>query len=309
MNGFRKNILVIKLGALGDVFQALGAMRAIREHHPDDRITLLTMKPFEGIARDCGYIDDIIFDSRPKFYELSKWIKLRKDFADGNFSRVYDLQNNDRTSIYFKMFPAKAKPEWVGTAPGASHRNTSNERTKGHALDGHKQTLALAGVENVELDDLSWIKADVDKFGLPNKYALLVPGCSPSRPEKRWPARYFAEIGSEFLSRGITPVIIGGPSEKDLAEEIKEICPKALDLAGETSLYEIVVLGRKAETAIGNDTGPMHMIAATGCPCYVIFSKYSNPDRHCPKGKDVTPVRKDELENLLPDEVKEIIFS
>ena len=104
-------------------------MHAIRRHHPKAKITLLTTKPFENIAKESNYFDNIILDERPKFYQLSQWLCLRKKLNQEKFSRVYDLQNNDRTSFYFKLF--SPKPEWVGTVKGASHRNTSPKRTEG----------------------------------------------------------------------------------------------------------------------------------------------------------------------------------
>ncbi len=61
-------ILVIKLGALGDFVQALGPMRAIRDHHPDSEITLLTTAPFEDLAWASKTIDQIWIDKRPRFY-------------------------------------------------------------------------------------------------------------------------------------------------------------------------------------------------------------------------------------------------
>ena len=53
------HILVIKLAALGDFVQALGPCAAIRQHHKDARITLLTTAPFEDLARQSGYFDEV----------------------------------------------------------------------------------------------------------------------------------------------------------------------------------------------------------------------------------------------------------
>ena len=113
----KQKILVIKLSALGDFIQALGPMAAIREHHKDAHITILTTRAFEGFARKCGYFDEVWLDTRPKLLNFKGWATLRKRLNDGKFTRVYDLQNNDRTNFYFKLF--KNKPEWIGAAPGA----------------------------------------------------------------------------------------------------------------------------------------------------------------------------------------------
>jgi ADP-heptose:LPS heptosyltransferase len=296
-------ILVIKLSSLGDFIQALGAMAAIRRHHKDAEITLLTTKPYKELAEDCGYFDKVWLDSRPSFHELDSWWRLRKTLLGGNFDRVYDLQNSDRTAIYFRLFPAGKRPEWVGVVKGASHRNVSPDRAKFHALDGHRQTLALAGIDDVDIDDLSWMNADISRLDIPEQFALMVPGSSAKHPEKRWPAKSYAALGCSLYERGITPLILGTLSEKEIASSIIRDCPSALNFAGQTSIYEIAVLSRKAKLAVGNDTGPMHIIAATGCPSVVLFSKHTNPVKHGPKGKKVVILRNDELQNLAPDEV------
>ncbi|MEM7651265.1 MAG: glycosyltransferase family 9 protein [Pseudomonadota bacterium] len=228
-----KRILVIKLGALGDFIQALGPMAAIRKHHPDAHITLLTTKPYEHFAKHSGLFNDIKIDARPKFYNVPQWIKLRSMLNENTFERVYDLQNNDRTAFYLKLF--SKKPEWVGAAPGASHRNTSPERTAGHAFDGHVQTLALAGVKDVEIDTLEWMNGDLTTLPVKTPYVLLVPGSAPNREEKRWPADKYGRLAKVIASMGFQPVILGTDSESEIADTIKTICPLALDLTGRTN--------------------------------------------------------------------------
>ncbi len=299
----KPRILVIKLGALGDFIQALGPMAAIRAHHPDAYITLLTTAPFENFAKECGYCDDIWIDEKPKLLNLKKWQAMKSDLNAAGFTRIYDLQNSDRTGFYFKLLRKKNRPEWVGIAKGASHRNLSKDRTAGHAFDGHVQTLKLAGIEKVDIDDLSWMKADISAFPTSEQYVLIVPGCAPSRPEKRWPSEKYGRLSKLIFSLGYRPVILGTHPEKPLADQIIKICPQALDLTGQTSLHQIASLARNAAGAIGNDTGPMHLIAATGCPALVLFSNSSNPQKHLPKGKNVRYLQKDKIEDIMSEEV------
>lgn len=298
----RQNILVIKLGALGDFIQALGPMAAIRKAHSDAKITLLTTKPFKGFAEQCGYFDDIWLDSRPRLFGFSDWIALRRKLNDGNFSRIYDLQNNDRTSFYFRLLK-NPRPEWVGIAKGASHRNESPERTAGHAFDGHVQTLGLAGIKDIQIDDLAWMEADISAFDLQPPYVLLVPGSAPQHPQKRWPAAHYALAAQALLKQGCQPVLLGADGEKEINSEIVRQCSGALDLSGRTSLAQIVVMARGAAFCIGNDTGPVHLIAASGCPCIVLFSAHSNPARHAPKGAHVQVMQKENLVDLDPQDV------
>ncbi len=80
--------------------------------------------------------------------------------------------------------------------------------------------------------------------------------------------------------------------------EIAEGCAEALDLCGQTSFEEIVVLARRAAVAVGNDTGPMHLIAATRCPSVVLYSSVSDPARTAPRGPSVTMVQRASLAEL-----------
>ena len=299
-----EHILVIKLGALGDFVQALGAMKAIRDHHKDAHITLLTTMAFEEFGKKCGYFDDIWLDKKPKYFNLIGWLNLRKRIINSGFTRIYDLQNNDRTSLYFKLFPKNKKPEWVGAAKGASHQNSSKQRIAGHAFDGHKQTLALAGINNIKIDDFSWIKEDISHLNLQTPYIVFVAGCSPQHQHKRWPEDRYGEIANILKNKGYQIVLIGTNSEKDTINSIKNICPEAINLCGKTNLFQIAALAKNASAAIGNDTGPMHIIAATGCPSITLFSGFSNPARHAPMGSNSTTLQQNILSEL---EVKKVL--
>ena len=302
-------ILVIKLGAFGDFVQALGPMAAIRRHHPDAHITLLTTEPFITLGRESGYFDDIWTDTRPSLKKIGSILALRRRLRHGKFRRVYDLQNNDRTALYLWLTGLSnlTRPEWVGAGFGASHRNTSPARTAGHAFEGHVQTLGLAGINDVTIDSLDWVRADAAGFSLPHPYILLVPGSAPNRPEKRWPAKYYGELARHLYGWGYTPVIVGTLQENDAGKTIRESCSDAINLCGQTSMMDLVALARKAAGAIGNDTGPMHLIAPTGCPVIVLFSGHTDPVRHGPKGEHVRIVQKDNLSSLTSDEfLKEI---
>jgi ADP-heptose:LPS heptosyltransferase len=294
-------ILVIKLGALGDFIQALGPMAAIRKHHPGAHVSLLTTKLFENFAKECGYFDEILIDKRPAPFDVKGWIDLRRTLNEGAYGRVYDLQNNDRSRLYFRLF--KKKPEWVGTAKGASHRNTDHSRTAGHAFDGHVQTLKLAGIKDVRIDRLEWMQASTNAFPLKPPYVLLVPGCAPSRPEKRWPAAHYGRLAKLLHSLGYQPLVLGTRSEAEAAQDILKICPESIDLTNQTDFKQIAVLAGNAAGAIGNDTGPVHLIAATGCPSLILFSHASDPVRHAPKGEYVTIMRKENIAEISPEEV------
>ncbi|MPY70231.1 MAG: ADP-heptose--LPS heptosyltransferase [Alphaproteobacteria bacterium] len=300
----RKRILVVKLGALGDIVLATGPFKAIRAHHPGARITLLTGAPYADFLGMSGWFDEIWTDDRPPLHAPRRWLALRKRLREGRFDRVYDLQTSDRSGWYFRLMGPGARPEWSGIAPGCSHPHANSRRDFMHSIERQAEQLAMAGIADVPGSDVSWAVADIARFDLPDRFALLVPGGAPHRPEKRWPASGYAELARRLAAKGAAPVVLGAAAEAPLAAEIRAACPEAADLTGRTGLADIAALARAASGAVGNDTGPMHMIVAAGCPSVVLFSAASDPALTAPRGAAVTVLRRDGLAALGPDEVE-----
>lgn len=300
-------ILVIKLGALGDVIQAFGPFAAIRRHHADAHVTLLTTAPFAELARASRLFDDVWLDARPKAIELSGWLALRRRLREGRFRRVYDLQTSDRSSFYFRLFWPGPYPEWSGIAKGCSHPHANPWRDFMHTLERQAEQLKMAGIDRVPAPDFTWIEADAARFDLPERFALLIPGGAAHRPAKRWPAARFGALAAWLADRGVQPVLLGLASEAAVIAAVRAACPRALSLAGATSLFDIGALARRAALAVGNDTGPMHLIAALGCPSVVLFSSDSDPALCAPRGDRVTVLRRERLEQLPVEDVQAVL--
>jgi ADP-heptose:LPS heptosyltransferase len=275
-------ILVIKLGALGDFVQAMGPAAAIRSHHADAEITLLTTTPYAELARAAPYFDHIWIDERPGLLDpLGLW-RLRKRLRAGRFDRVYDLQTSERSSFYHRLHP---------------------ERDRMHTLERQAEQLRLAGITQVPNPNVAWAVRDIGHFALPDRLLLLAPGGSAHRPEKRWPVEGFAALAVLAARHRIAPVVLGGVSEQPLGAVIAERCTAARDLTARTSLGEVVALGRIACHAVGNDTGPMHLVAAAGCSATVIYSAASDPELTAPRAPGVTILRRPNLADLSVAEV------
>lgn len=258
-------------------------MAAIRRHHPDAHITALTTAPYVELLSRSPYCDEVWTDERPRFWQIGAVRKLRRRLRDAGFVRVYDLQTSDRSTFYFHLLGVG--PEWSGIAPGCSHPHANPDRDRMHTVERQADQLAAADIASVPAPDLQWLTADVQRFTLAPSFALLVPGGAATRPRKRWPIERFAALAASLASRDLQPVILGTAPEKKLAEAIRAACPPARDLVGQTSFAEIAALARSARVAVGNDTGPMHLIAAAGCPSVVLFSDDSDPALCAPRGK------------------------
>jgi ADP-heptose:LPS heptosyltransferase len=293
-----KRILIVKLSALGNVILSLGPFAAIRQRHPEAEITLLTTAPYAEWLAAAPWFDNVLVDERPAWWDLPRVLRLRRRLRDGRFDRVYDLQTSARSSWYFRMIPPDERPEWSGIARGCSHPHRDLGRDYLHDIDRQFAQLADAGVTERAPVDLSWSTADLTRFNLPEQIALLVPGSSPHRPDKRWPAASYGAVAARLLDAGIAPVVLGSGGESHLAAEIRRTAPQTIDLTGQTRLQDLAPLARTASVAIGNDTGPMHLIAAAGCRSIVLFSDASDPARCAPRGRSVAVLRQPDLADL-----------
>lgn len=303
--GSAARILVIKLSALGDVFHAVPAFEAVRAHHRDDHITLLTTAPFAEWLGRSGFFDAVWVDDRPARWRLGAWRRLRERLTSGDFARVYDLQTSGRSRRYFELFPRDARPEWSGIAPGCSHPDADPNRTRLDTQTRIRGQLGAAGIARYpERADFAWAgRWDARRFDLPPHHLLLVPGASPRLAIKRWPISHWRDLAGMLVQRGVAPVIIGGQAEQPLAAAIREACPQAIDLTARTDLDDLVDLFRSAPGAVGGDTGPMHLSALLGRPSLILFSAHSDPAVFAPRGPLVRVLKRASLGDLAVGEV------
>ena len=283
--------------------QALGPAAAIRRHHEGAEIVLLTTAPFADFLSEAPYFDAVWIDERPGPLELAGLLRLRRRLRDAAFSRIYDLQTSARSNWYFRLLGPGPRPEWSGIARGASHPHDNPARNAMHTLDRQADQLRRVRISEVPPTELTWVRADVERFRLPERFVVLVPGGASHRPEKRWPIERYGALAAFALTRGAVPVLVGGPAERALGATISTACPAAIDLTGETDLAEVAELGRRALWAVGNDTGPMHLLVATGAPATVLYSAASDPALTAPRGPRVHIMQRPSLGDLAVEEV------
>jgi ADP-heptose:LPS heptosyltransferase len=305
-------VLVIKLSAVGDFVLAVPAFERIRAAHPAAKITLLTTEPFEALARSSPFFDRVESDGRPGGPD--GWLALVARLRGARSDIVYDLQNSGRTNLYFQAlrpFP----PAWSGAAAGCSLPHRNPDRMKMHALERQAEQLQAAGIWpdaptrplSAAPPDISWILARTPAarpISAPNPrpVVLLIPGSSAKRPGKRWPMDHYGLLAERLQKEGFDIVIIGALQESELAHAIQRRAPRARDLTGRTDFAQIASLGAKAALAVGNDTGPVHLIAAAGAPTIALFSSASDPALSAPRGH-VTVFQAPDLKDVSVDQV------
>ena len=268
------SIVVIKLSALGDLVQADGAMRDIRENHPDEQVTVMTTPPYRHYMRRCPWVDEVFIDPRASRFNIVEMIRLRKRLQRLPLSKVYDLQQVGRTRFYHRwLFP---RCWWMGDAPGCSAYLKRDEASVCAAehFASHLQKAGLNVVHSLR-GNVSWMAEDVApllaKERIEKGYVLLIPGTSSAYDNKRWP--HFHSLAEKLMRAGKEVVMVPGPAELALCRSIpgKVLVP-------ENGFYDVFMLAgiaRFASCVIGNDTGPTHIAAHMGVPGIALFGKHT----------------------------------
>ena len=299
------NILIIKHGALGDLIQITNALKSIRHKYPESKITLLTDIKFKFFSDRIIFIDEIIYENRPSFLRIDEWLIIILKIARRNFNIVFDLQNSDRTSVYYffiRLFNSKVI--WSGNRKGGKYKYHPKNFESVPIKDRIKNQLALMNIEIYDNPDISWM-LNKNIINLPNNdFVILLPGSSLENKHKRWPAEKFAELANHLKERNIDSIILGqSHSEGEELKKIKLLAPKIIDFSNQ-DLDCLATTASKAIGAIGNDTGPTFIAAAAGCPITWLLSSHTDPNITQLLGSKVNTLKKDNISDITTDEVK-----
>ena len=286
----KENILIIKHGALGDLIQADGIFKSIRAKHKYANIVLMTSKNFVTLMKKSPYINDILIDDRLSFININFYINFFKSINQLNFSKIYDLQNSQRTYFYQKYFLKKAK--WV---------TTKREDHKISGIMGLVEMLKKNGLETKDAlkPNISWLTTDVKNILKRNKifskYIVLLPGSSRKHKEKRWP--FFGELAKLLLLENYQVVVILGPEELELKPSMKGVIFKNMKWS------ELSGVMKKSYFVIGNDSGPSHIASCLNINGLALFGNSTSATRSGLKKSKFDTLEVNDLKKLSPDTV------
>jgi ADP-heptose:LPS heptosyltransferase len=297
------NILIIKLGSLGDVVQISGALRDIREHHKNEKITILTTSKYINLFKNCPYVDNCLEDERLPRYNIFYLLRLRKIINSLNFNKVYDLQNSNRTNFYRKfLFNVK---NW------SSSRDIPENKYNNSVLQRFDEQLRKSNIKTLYTlkPDFSWAAEKANNYNLntDKKYILFFPFCSRDLIHKRWP--YFSELINLIKQNHpeYSLVVAPGPGEIEEAKslDIKIAVNNNLPL----NFFELASLIKKSHLVIANDTGPAHMAAHLGARGFALFGPHTTPEKVSIEREKFIALQTMELKSLSADRVYALIKS
>ena len=272
------NILIIKHGSLGDLIQANGAIKDIKNFYPNRKVFLLTTQPYSIFMSECPYLDGVLIDKRLPRWNLFYLNNLKKTLSKYDFSKVFDLQNSSRTKFY-KRFIIK-NVEWSSTETALEPGQRKSDFDKDPVLDRMEIQLKKSGIETefTKNIDLSWAVENTShlvKKYTNREYILLFPFCSPKLKNKKWP--YYKELiqklKQEFKNK-YSVLLAPGPNEIEEANELN--AKVVLENNEHVKLKTLVSLINSAKLIIANDTGPAHIASHLDKKGLVLFGSHTS---------------------------------
>lgn len=264
-------VLIIKLGALGDVVMATALVQAIQRAHPNDELWLLTTPHYEPLFAPWPGLATIAFPRtgwRGTVARL-RWVRAQ------HFDRVYDLQGNDRTGVLCAL---SGIPERVGNHTRYPYTHHPAERWRGqcHIFERMNAVLASAGVPAAAPRpvlpageaDRAAVAEFVAAHGLAaRRFALLHAGASALRQDKVWP--HFGELGTRLEKHGVRAVWLGASGDR--VRNAQLAAGGGIDATDAFTIVQLAEIARHARFAVTNDSGPMHVISAAEIPLFGLF--------------------------------------
>ena len=255
------NILIIKHGSLGDLIQANGAIKDIKNFYKNRKVFLLTAEHYSIFMSECPYLDGVIIDKRLPRWNLFYLSKLKKQLARYEFSKVFDLQNSSRTKFYKKYI--LTNPEWISSETSLEKDQTKSDFDQEPVLDRMVIQLQKSGIEPVftKSIDLGWATSDISRLikqYTNGEYILLFPFCSAKHKNKKWP--YFKELIVKLKQdlKNQYPVLVA-PGPKEIEEATRLKAKVVLENNKSVSIKTLVSLIDRAKFIVTNDTGPAHI--------------------------------------------------
>lgn len=293
----KPRILIVKLGAVGDVVHTLPAVRALRKHLPEAHIGWVAHPGPAGLLKGHPSIDELILlPRRPSQYGgwagFRRLVKQVRSDAPG-WDYAIDFQGLTKSGI---VALASGARERVGFAHRGSRELNPlfiNHRVATGARSVIRMNMELVSVLGVPPDGpavavypdtaehAAYIQQWRAQAGVDGE-RLLVLDPFAGWQTKLWPPDHWIETARRAHQKtGLRSLVFYGPAEREHAAELVKEIPGAV-LAPETDLLQYVALLRQCAAAIvAADTGPMHMAASLGIPAVALYGP-SDPARNGP---------------------------
>ena len=285
------NVLIVRLGALGDLVHAVPAAAAIRAAHPDARIDWLVDAKHRAIVDLVAVVDRSIAIERRS---AGGWFDVVKRLRGEHYDWAVDFQGLIKSGLLARASGARriagfSKDQLRETSARVFYTDVEGlppDGREGHVLRKNLRLLRTMGIEDarvtfpfrrVDSPALAAVRTGAEGD---RPFALVNPGAA--WPNKRWPPADYGHVAA-FLRdiHGLRSFVLWGPGETATAQAVVDASEGAARLAPQTTVADILALSAAAAIVVSGDTGPLHIATAAGAPTVSIFGP-TDPDRNGP---------------------------
>jgi heptosyltransferase-1 len=299
-------LLVVRLGAMGDILHALPAVTALRQAHPSWIIdwvveprwrALFMAEDSLGRVLSCPLVSSLLFAptkdwrAAPFSHKTHNEIRhLRRTLRAGEYDAVLDLQGAIRSAAIGRLAGCR---RLIGEENPRERpaRLLFTERVQTHAAHVIEQGLELACA--VAGDELTAAQPLLPVEPAAECWVDELLASTPAQPSvvinpgagwgaKRWPIERYATVAQGLIARGLRVLVNTGPGELPLADALSEATDGAATSL-HCSLEQLIALTRRAALFIAGDTGPLHLACAPARPVVGIYGP-TDPSRNGPYG-------------------------
>ena len=287
-------LLVVRLGAMGDILHSMPAVTALRQAHPEWMIGWAIEPQWQGLFRagDGGMplVDQIHMVPAKRWAKsplslstLRDIRRVRRELRAMHYDIAVDMQGAVRSAMVARWskaghvmgeaVPREFAAKWLfdERVPTRGVHVIEQSLEVANAILGERLPMTLPLLPN----DAA---ADAMAAQIRQPFVLISPGAGWGA--KRWPAERYGLVAQRLHEAGYGVVINSAPAEEHLAKEIVKISEGAAE-AMTLDLTELIAITRRAALAIAGDTGPLHLACALAKPVVGIFGP-TDPARNGP---------------------------
>lgn len=279
----RSDVLIVKVGAIGDVVMAIPAAAAAREAGDDVRVTWLCGTAVEPLLRFVGVADELVLVDEQALWSASRLARIRavlsvwRRLAGRRFDLVAIGHPDPRYRLLNLFVRARTTRSWHrgGRRPWPLWGRYHGDENVRLVLGGDSATLPRRPYPTLRFPFHGRLADELGNCS--NGRVVLVPGSAknPLRDDglRRWPLEHYVELARRLVAEGRQVVLVGSPDDAWTREAFSGV--DVADAIGRTSLVELCGLMQQSDLVITHDGGPLHLALLARARLIALFGPTS----------------------------------
>lgn len=276
-------ILIVRLGALGDIVHALPVAAALRDCFSDARIDWVVDERHRELLELVPVVDRRIVLRTRSASLRRRVMELRRTLTRESYDIAIDLQGLLKSAVVARLSGARrilgfTPPHLRERAARVFYTETHDPGDTAHVIEKNLTLAASLGADVSRIRFPLTVPASAagdavrDRRSAAGDTAFVVLNPGAAWPNKRWPPDRFGAVAQWLRrERGLRSVVTWGPGDETMAAAVVDGSAGAAELAPPTSIADLIAIVGEASLMVSGDTGPVHLAAAVGTPIVGIY--------------------------------------